>query len=125
MENGERIFLVTNEAYEFGSSRPLRDLFRVHTKNKDIASSESIHLLPKSLYNRRPQASYELFRLLWLKPRSAELESVNPETGVSFLLTLDNNKYNTLTRREQKVLYPKEEYETDRKNEKQAKRAER
>ena len=125
IENNERLFLVTNDAYEFGSSRPLRYLFRVNTKNKNIASSESIHLLPKSLYNRRTSATYEMFRLRWLKPESAELESVNPDTGTSYYLTLNNIKYNTLTRRERKLLYPKEIYQKEKDAAKQIKRSER
>ena len=125
VENGERIFLVTNDAYEFGSSRPLRYLFRVDARNKNIVSSESIHLLPRSLYNRRTSATYELFRLRWLKPRTAELESVNPETGTAYFLTLDNIRYNSLTRRERRMLYPKEIYQKEREAEKQAKRTNR
>lgn len=75
VDGGERIFLVTNKAYEFGSSRPLRYLFRVDNRNKRIVSSESEHVLPQSRFNQRTSATYDLYRLRWLKPETAELES--------------------------------------------------
>jgi len=125
IEKDERIFVVTNDAYEYGSARPLRYLFRVSTRNKHIRSSESIHLMPSSQFNRQTSATYELYRLRFLKPRTAELESVNPDTGEIYTLSLNNIKYNNFTRRERKEVYPKETFESFKNLEKDAKKTRR
>lgn len=124
VDGGERIFLVTNKAYEFGSSRPLRYLFRVDNRNKRIVSSESEHVLPQSRFNQRTSATYDLYRLRWLKPETAELESVNPESGISYRLSLSDIGYNNLTRREKRQLYPKEDIRKARENERYRRREE-
>ena len=117
VEGGDRLFEVTNEAYTMGSSRPLRYLFRVNNRTRNIRSSESIHILPRSRYNQRTEATYELYRLRWLKPETAELESVDPETGETFRLELRNITYNSLSRRERKTVYDKEIRRGDSKRE--------
>jgi hypothetical protein len=108
VEGGERLFRVTNEAYTMGSSRPFRYLFRVDNRSRHIRSSESIHILPRSRYNQRTEATYTLYRLRWLKPEAARLESVDPGTGESFRLELSNITYNSLSRRERRAVYDRE-----------------
>ena len=122
MEGDERIFLVTNEEYEFGSSRPLRYLFRVDNRSKNIRSSESIHVLPQSLRNQKTMTTYELYRNRYLKPRTAELESVDPDTGESFHLIVHNIRYNAFSRQERRQFYPPGEYRAEIKAERQTAR---
>lgn len=104
-EGGDRLFEATNEAYREGSPRPLRYLFRVDGGTRRIRSSESIHVLPRSRHNQHTAATYALYRLRWLKPESASLDAVDPRTGETFRLELREITYNSLGRRERKLVY--------------------
>jgi len=104
-EGGNHLFEATNEAYREGSPRPLRYLFRVDGGTRRVRSSESIHILPRSRYNQRTAATYALYRLRWLKPESASLDAVDPETGETFRLELHGISYNSLDRRERNLVY--------------------
>jgi hypothetical protein len=127
VEGDDRLFEVTNDAYTMRSSRPLRYLFRVDNSTRRIRSSESIHILPFSRYNQRTKSTYELYRLRWLKPETAELESVHPLTGETFRLALRDITYNSLSRRERKALYgdAKSGKDPEKLEKREAKRAER
>ena len=121
-EGNHRIFEVTNEAYTMGSSRPLRYLYRVDNRSKNILTSESTHILPLSRYNQRTNATYEMYRLRWLKPATAYLESVSPETKETFTMSAWEIGYNNLTRRERKMLYDKDELQQQKWDKRETKR---